>query len=112
MKLSIKHLNLSIKQRTLLEDISLKTKDGQFVGLIGANGSGKSTLLYLLCGLLHTKKKGNIEFNNIPIQAIYKNSYKNGWKRLCQIAGKIENFDTHCRQHEYNVSVFQCTKNF
>ena len=45
MKLSIEHLNLSIKQRTLLEDISLKTKDGQFVGLIGANGSGKSTLL-------------------------------------------------------------------
>lgn len=45
MKLSIEHLNLSIKQRTLLEDISLKTKDGQVVGLIGANGSGKSTLL-------------------------------------------------------------------
>ena len=45
MKLSIEHLDLSIKQRTLLEDISLKTKDGQFVGLIGANGSGKSTLL-------------------------------------------------------------------
>lgn len=45
MKLSIEHLNLSMKQRTLLEDISLKTKDGQFVGLIGANGSGKSTLL-------------------------------------------------------------------
>ncbi|XBG86102.1 ABC transporter ATP-binding protein [Enterococcus cecorum] len=45
MKLTIEHLNLSIKQRTLLEDISLKTKDSQFVGLIGANGSGKSTLL-------------------------------------------------------------------
>jgi superfamily II DNA or RNA helicase len=28
-----------------------------------------------------------LEFNNIPIQAIYK---RNSWKRLCQIAGKIE----------------------
>ena len=26
--------------------------------------------LYLLCGLLHTKKKGNIEFNNIPISEV------------------------------------------
>ena len=38
--------------------------------IMGANGSGKSTLLYLLCGLLHTKKKGNIEFNNIPISEV------------------------------------------
>lgn len=32
-----------------------------------------------------------IEFNNIPIQSIYS---KGSWKRLCQIAGVIDNFDS------------------
>ena len=44
--------------------------------IMGANGSGKSTLLYLLCGLLHTKKKGNIEFNNIPISEVESESLR------------------------------------
>ena len=32
-----------------------------------------------------------IEFNNIPIQTIYK---KDTWKRLCQLAGRIDNFES------------------
>jgi len=32
-----------------------------------------------------------IEFNNIPIETIYK---KDSWKRLCRLAGKIEEFET------------------
>ena len=31
-----------------------------------------------------------IAFNNIPLQAIYK---RGGWKRLCQLAGKIDVYD-------------------
>jgi superfamily II DNA or RNA helicase len=34
--------------------------------------------------------KNFIEFNSIPIQAIYK---RGTWKRLCQLAGVIENFE-------------------
>lgn len=33
--------------------------------------------------------KNFTEFNNIPLQFIYK---QNSWKRLCQLAGKIENY--------------------
>ena len=32
-----------------------------------------------------------IEFNNIPLEYIYK---RDSWKRLCQLAGKIENFES------------------
>ncbi|APG66103.1 restriction endonuclease subunit R [Tenacibaculum todarodis] len=32
-----------------------------------------------------------IEFYNIPVQSIYK---RGSWKRLCQLAGKIENFNS------------------
>jgi len=34
--------------------------------------------------------KNFVDFNNIPLQLIYK---KGGWKRLCQEAGRLENFD-------------------
>jgi superfamily II DNA or RNA helicase len=37
--------------------------------------------------------KNFIEFINIPIQAIYKNK-QDGWKRLCQKAGIIEDFES------------------
>ena len=40
----------------VLEDISLKIKDDDFLAIIGPNGGGKSTLLKLILGLLETKK--------------------------------------------------------
>lgn len=45
MKLNIKNISTKIKDRTILEDISLIAESKQFIGLLGANGSGKSTLL-------------------------------------------------------------------
>jgi len=35
--------------------------------------------------------KNFVDFHNIPLQLIYK---KGGWKRLCQDAGRLENFDS------------------
>lgn len=45
MKLTIEKLSLSISNHQILQDVSMKTKEKQFVGLIGSNGSGKSSLL-------------------------------------------------------------------
>lgn len=40
--------------------------------------------------------KNFVEFHNIPLQLIYK---RGGWKRLCQRAGKIENFESVNEKH-------------
>lgn len=40
---------------------------------------------------LELNLKNFVEFHNVPLQVIYK---RGGWKRLCQIAGKIDDFNS------------------
>lgn len=51
-------------QKTVLDQINLEIKQGQWVALIGHNGSGKSTLAKLIDGLL-TPKSGTIEVSGM-----------------------------------------------
>jgi Fe-S cluster assembly ATP-binding protein len=48
--LNITHLNVSIDQKKILNDLSLQIKPGEIHVLMGANGSGKSTLANVLAG--------------------------------------------------------------
>ncbi|MCG7345120.1 metal ABC transporter ATP-binding protein [Sporosarcina sp. ACRSL] len=45
-------VNFQYEHSTVLEDISLEVKEGEFWALIGPNGSGKSTLINIILGLL------------------------------------------------------------
>ena len=47
----------------VLEDISIKVADGDFVGIMGKNGAGKTTLVKLFNGLL-TPNRGEVFVNN------------------------------------------------
>lgn len=51
------------KGQTVLHEISLAVKKGEFLAIVGGNGSGKSTLAKLMKGLL-LPKKGSVQFNN------------------------------------------------
>lgn len=50
--ISVQHVWAGYGDQTVLEDITLSVKDGDFVGIIGPNGGGKTTLLKLMLGLI------------------------------------------------------------
>ncbi len=49
--LAIDHLGLDIGGATIVADVSLEVREGEFLGIIGPNGAGKTSLFNLLSGL-------------------------------------------------------------
>ncbi len=45
MELDVENVSFAVSDVEIIKSISLKVKEGQFVGIIGPNGCGKSTLL-------------------------------------------------------------------
>lgn len=59
--LDINHCTFSYSRgkKPVIDDFSLRLKEGGVYGLLGSNGAGKSTLLYLMSGLL-TPASGDV----------------------------------------------------
>jgi branched-chain amino acid transport system ATP-binding protein len=51
--LATRNLGLDIGGATIVADVSLEVRDGEFLGIIGPNGAGKTSLFNLLSGLYH-----------------------------------------------------------
>lgn len=63
--ISISSLNYRINQISILEEINLELKDGEFAAIIGPNGAGKSTLIKLILGLI-PMQEGEILIDGVP----------------------------------------------
>jgi len=50
--IDVRHVWLSFRGMTVLEDVTFSIGPGEFVGIIGPNGGGKSVLLKIVLGLL------------------------------------------------------------
>lgn len=55
------------KEITVLENIDMEIKEGEFVSILGASGAGKSTFLRILAGLAEPSK-GEIYFHGTPLK--------------------------------------------
>ena len=65
-KLKATKLTKVIKNKTIVQNISLEIKDGEIIGLLGPNGAGKTTSFYMICGLTEVSE-GNVELDNRDI---------------------------------------------
>lgn len=70
-------------QNKALNQVNLTIRSGETIAIVGANGSGKSTLINCLTGL-YPIKKGDIKFNDIPLQLINKEKLRNNISVLFQ----------------------------
>lgn len=73
-----------------------KTKEIILKSIISATSVNKNQLIQKIRNFEHQTTlpltlKNFVQFTNIPIQVIYK---KDTWRRLCQLAGKTENFES------------------
>lgn len=64
--IQVNKISKKIKDKVVLDDISINFEKGQIYGLVGANGSGKTMLLRALCGFIKLDE-GYIKINNDSI---------------------------------------------
>ena len=64
--LAANHLTKRIKNRTVVDDVSLIINSGEIVGLLGPNGAGKTTCFYMIVGLIPCTS-GTLIWNNHAI---------------------------------------------
>lgn len=60
-----------------VDDISLRIREGEFVGYIGPNGAGKSTTIKMLTGILHPTE-GKLQVAGFSPQQQRKEMVRNG----------------------------------
>ncbi len=65
--IELKNVSASYNGDPVLEDVNLKIREGDFMGVIGPNGGGKTTLIRLILGLIKPLT-GEIVFNREKIK--------------------------------------------
>ena len=79
----VQELSFSYDGKTpVLEGVSFKVHEGEFVGVVGPNGAGKSTLLRALLGLIKPTS-GKVSLFGTPIERFRE------WKRVGYVPQRL-----------------------
>ncbi|MFV2100985.1 ABC transporter ATP-binding protein [Micromonospora sp. LOL_024] len=65
--LALHHIGVRFGGLTALEDVSLRVRPGEVVGVIGPNGAGKTTLFNVVCGFV-TPLAGTLSLDGRPLR--------------------------------------------
>ena len=93
--LRLKNIKKSIKEKTIVNDISFDVPLGAINGLLGPNGAGKTTTFYIIAGLMKCDQ-GKVIFNDLDISklSMHKRS-KLGIKYLPQEPSIFQNLSVY-----------------
>ncbi|WP_353572491.1 ABC transporter ATP-binding protein [Candidatus Albibeggiatoa sp. nov. BB20] len=83
MSLVLRRLSVSIKQKTLVQNINCQLDAGQLIGLLGTNGAGKTSLLRAIAGL--TAYSGVMLLNQVAMNTVHRADYA---KKIAYLAQK------------------------
>jgi len=72
-ELKTNNLKKEYKRRIVVNNVSLRLKQGEIVGLLGPNGAGKTTTFYMICGMIKPDD-GEVELDKdiITLLPMYK----------------------------------------
>lgn len=83
MLIDLQHVHFRRDEKTIIEDMNWKVKEGEHWAILGMNGAGKTTLLNLVCGYLYptsgTIKVFEKQFGHYPLNKLRKEI---GWVSL------------------------------
>jgi len=87
--LRVENLTKIIRNRKILDSISLTVNSGEIVGFLGPNGAGKTTTIKLILGLFHITE-GSISICGHDVATDFENAMK-------YVGGIVENPDLYKR---------------
>ncbi|MEQ8676992.1 MAG: heme ABC transporter ATP-binding protein [Aggregatilineales bacterium] len=67
MSIEAQSVTVSIRGKTIVQDVSLCIEPGQFVAIVGANGAGKSTFINVMSGDIQPEH-GTVTLNGQPLR--------------------------------------------
>ena len=87
--LRIENLTKTIRNKKIIDSISLTVNSGEIVGFLGPNGAGKTTTIKMIMGLFHITS-GKITICGHDVTTDFENAMK-------YVGGIIENPDLYKR---------------
>lgn len=105
----LKHVNVKLREQSILDDISLSIYAGQIVTIIGPNGAGKTTLLRTLLGLIKPTsgdiwKKEGLTIGYVPQKLQLNPSLPLTVKRFLKLLPHISNEQINKSMEEVGAS--------